>query len=35
VYDLTGTYRDAFHALGAAYLVAAVLVCAARPPRAS
>jgi MFS family permease len=32
-YDLTGSYADAFHALGAAYLAAAVLVCVARPPR--
>jgi MFS family permease len=34
-YDLTGSYRDAFHALGAAYLAAAALVCAARPPGVS
>ena len=31
-YDLTGSYRDAFHALGVAYLVAGVLVVVARPP---
>jgi MFS family permease len=31
-YDLTGSYRDAFHALGIAYLAAAALVCAARRP---